>query len=135
GLTHHLANLPKLRPFTEEYARELIAHVTPIQKKLKREIGTPFAYLGDEIYIMAGAKIPSASHYADFSQMENGVGMVRTFLTQFSAALRKKPAGQARGTVCAGTVLCPYFRACVHRLGMYLKTVAGESNFWGHGIG
>src|SRR6266699_5263145 len=91
GLTQHRANLPKLRPFTEEYARELIAHVTPIQKKLKREIGTPFAYLGDEIYIMAGAKIPSASHYADFSQMENGVGMVRTFLTQFSAALRTHP--------------------------------------------
>ena len=33
---------------------------------------------------MAGAKIPPASHYADFPQIENGVGMVRTFLTQFN---------------------------------------------------
>ena len=39
GLTSHRNNLPLLRPFTPEYARELIAHVTPIQKKFKREIG------------------------------------------------------------------------------------------------
>src|SRR5207253_8678385 len=43
GLTNHRANLPKLRPFTGEYARDLITHIAPIQKKLKREIGTPFA--------------------------------------------------------------------------------------------
>src|SRR6185369_6887492 len=91
GLTDHRKNLPLLRPFTPEYARELIAHVTPIQKRLKRQIGTPFAFLGDEIYIMAGANIPPSSHYSDFPQMENGVGMVRTFLTQFSAAMRTKP--------------------------------------------
>src|SRR6185295_11704298 len=138
GLTQHRANLPKLRPFTEDYAKELIAHVTPIQKKLKREIGTPFAYMGDEIYIMAGAKIPPASHYEDFPQMENGVGMVRTFLTQFSSALRAlrtKPKGRARGTVCTGKVFYPYLKDAVDRLGMDLKTVAVESKFWGAGIG
>src|SRR5437870_11392935 len=70
GLTDHRKNLPLLRPFTPEYARELIAHVAPIQKKLKRRIGTPFAFLGDEIYIMSGADIPAASHYADFPQIE-----------------------------------------------------------------
>src|SRR6185295_4103525 len=134
GLTQHRANLPRLRPFTEDYARQLIAHITPIQKKLKREIGTPFAYLGDEIYIMAGEKIPPASHYADFSQMENGVGMVRTFLTQFSAALRTHPKGKARGTVCTGKVFYPYLKDSVDRLGMDLRTVAVESKFWGSGI-
>jgi putative radical SAM enzyme (TIGR03279 family) len=138
GLTDHRKNLPELRPFTPEYARELIAHVTPIQRKLKRQYGTPFAYLGDEIYIMAGAKIPPSSHYAEFPQMENGVGMVRTFLTQFSAALaRRSPALSpgARGTICTGKVFYPYLKQCVDRLGMDLKTVAVESRFWGPGIG
>jgi len=135
GLTDHRQNLPKLRPFTPEYARELIAHVTPIQKKLKRRIGTPFAFLGDEIYIMAGAAIPSAGHYTDFPQMENGVGMVRTFLTQFSKALRTKPKGRARGTVCTGKVFYPYLKDSVERLGMDLKVVGVESRFWGAGIG
>ena len=135
GLTDHRQNLPRLRPFTPEYARATIAHVAPIQKKLKRRIGTPFAFLGDEIYIMAGADIPPASHYADFPQIENGVGMVRTFLTQFRAALRTKPRGDARGTVCTGKVFHPYLKDCVDRLGMDLKTVAVESKFWGSSIG
>src|SRR5215468_6133117 len=91
GLTQHRANLPKLRAFTPEIARETIAQIAPIQRKLKRRIGTPFAFLGDETYIMAGAEIPGAGHYADFPQIENGVGMVRTFLTQFKAALRTQP--------------------------------------------
>src|SRR5215467_1535512 len=135
GLTDHRYNLPVLRPFTPEYARELIAHVGPIQKKSKQIIGTPFAFLGDEIYIMAGAAIPPVSHYADFPQMENGVGMVRTFLTQFSSALRTKPKGRVRATVCTGKVFYPYLKGCTDRLGMDLKTVAVESKFWGSGIG
>jgi putative radical SAM enzyme (TIGR03279 family) len=136
GLTDHRNNLPVLKPFTPEYARQLIAHVGGIQKKLKRELGTPFAYLGDEIYIMAGAGIPPASHYADFPQMENGVGMVRTFLTQWKAAMRTKARpGTAKGTVCTGKVFYPYLKDCVDQLGMDLKVVAVESKFWGAGIG
>ena len=135
GLTDHRQNLPVLRPFTPEYARELIAHVGSIQKKLKQRMGTPFAFLGDEIYIMAGAAIPPASHYADFPQMENGVGMVRTFLTQFNSALRTKPKARVRATVCTGRVFYPYLKGCIDRLGMDLKTVAVESKFWGSGIG
>jgi putative radical SAM enzyme (TIGR03279 family) len=135
GLTDHRKNLPELRPFTPEYARDLIAHVTPIQKKLKRRIGTPFAFLGDEIYIMAGAGIPPAGHYAEFPQMENGVGMVRTFLTQFRAALRSRPKGRVSATVCTGKVFYPYLKDCVDQLGMDVKIVAVESRFWGPGIG
>jgi putative radical SAM enzyme (TIGR03279 family) len=136
GLTDHRNNLPLLKPFSPEYARQLIAHVGGIQKKLKRELGTPFAWLGDEIYIMAGAGIPPASHYADFPQMENGVGMVRTFLSQWKAAMRMKTRpGSVKGTVCTGKVFYPYLKDCVDRLGMDLKVVAVESKFWGAGIG
>jgi putative radical SAM enzyme (TIGR03279 family) len=144
GLTQYRSNLPKLTPFTPAIARKTIAHIRPIQRKLKSKIGTPFAFLGDEIYIMAGAEIPGGSHYADFPQIENGVGMVRTFLTQFKSALRTGPltgrAGEqvsprGRGTVCTGKVFYPYLKDCVDRLGMDLKTVAVESKFWGPGIG
>jgi putative radical SAM enzyme (TIGR03279 family) len=140
GLTDHRKNLPRLQPFTAEYAGEMIAGIGRIQTKLKREIGTPFAFLGDEIYIMAGAPIPPSSHYADFPQMENGVGMVRTFLTQFNSALRslrKSSSGprDQKGTVCSGTVFHPWLKDCVDRLGFDLKTVAVESEFWGSGIG
>src|SRR6188768_104887 len=104
GLTNHRKNLPLLKPFTQEIARHTIQHVAGIQRKLRRKLGTPFVFLGDEIYIMAGEDLPPLSHYRDFPQIENGVGMVRTFLKQFDAALRKKhkSSGRVRGTVCTG---------------------------------
>jgi putative radical SAM enzyme (TIGR03279 family) len=137
GLTRHRKNLPQLKPFTPEIARHTIEHVSGIQRKLKRRLGTPFVFLGDEIYIMAGAPLPSLSHYRDFPQIENGVGMVQTFLKQFDVALRKKPrmSGRVRGTVCTGQVFYPYLKSSVDRLGIDLKVVGVESRFWGPGIG
>ena len=135
GLTMHRKNLPELTPFSPAIARETIAHVGGIQKKLQKRVGSPFVYLGDEIYIMAGAEIPGARHYRDFPQIENGVGMVRTFLGQFETALRKNKGGKASGTICTGKVFYPYLRDCVDRLDMDLKVVAVESKFWGPGIG
>ena len=87
---------------------------------------------------MAGAKIPPTSHYAEFPQMENGVGMVRTFLTQWRKGLRgtgvhTRPP--VHGTVCTGTVFYPYLRECVDQLGMDLRVDAVPSKFWGAGIG
>jgi putative radical SAM enzyme (TIGR03279 family) len=137
GMTDHRKNLPQLTPFSPEIARETIAHMEPIQKRFKKQLGTPFVYLGDEIYIMAGAKLPPASHYRDFPQIENGVGMVRTFLKQFDVALRaaKEKKKSARGTVCTGKVFFPYLKESVDRLGLDLKVVPVESGFWGKGIG
>ncbi len=136
GLTSHRKNLPSMKPFSPQIARETIAHVSKIQKALKRKLGTPFVFLGDEIYIMAGEVLPPMNHYRDFPQIENGVGMVRTFLTQFDAALRKKAKAASRtGTVCTGRVFHPYLTACVDRMGMDLRVVAVESRFWGPGIG
>jgi putative radical SAM enzyme (TIGR03279 family) len=136
GLTDHRKNLPELTSFTPEIAQATIAHVTPIQRKLQKQLGTPFVFLGDEIYIMAGAELPPARHYRDFPQIENGVGMVRTFLQQFNAALKKKPRRPTvRGTVCTGKVFYPYLKECVDRLEADLNVVAVESRFWGSGIG
>jgi putative radical SAM enzyme (TIGR03279 family) len=136
GLTKHRKNLPRLKPFTPDVARHTIAHVSGIQRKMKRKLGTPFVFLGDEIYIMAKEPLPPVSHYRDFPQIENGVGMVRTFLKQFDAALKKSaPSRGTRGTVCTGKVFEPYLAECVSRMNMDLKVVGVESQFWGSGIG
>lgn len=136
GMTDHRKNLPKLTPFSPEIAAGTIAQIRKIQVKLRKQLGTPFVYLGDEIYIMASAELPPFSHYRDFPQIENGVGMVRTFLRQFEAALRKRRGkSTARGTVCTGKVFYPFLKDCVDRLETDLKVVSVESGFWGPGIG
>jgi putative radical SAM enzyme (TIGR03279 family) len=136
GLTKHRRNLPVLQPFTPEHARHTIAHITPFQRQFKKTLGTPFVFLGDEIYIMAEAELPPSNHYADFPQIENGVGMVRTFLRRFKRAARTHKFGPGvRGTICTGRIFHPYLKELVDQLGLDLRTVAVESRFWGEGIG
>src|SRR3989442_15311385 len=118
-------------------ARKQIAHFSAIKGNLGRQIETRLAFRGAKIFIMAGPRVPRASHYAGFPQIENGVGMVRTFLTQFDAALRSRAGTYQtkRGTICTGKIFYPYLKSCVDRLGLDLKTIAIESLFWGAGIG
>ena len=48
-----------------------------------------FAFLGDEIYIKAGMEIPSRRHYGNYPQIEDGVGMIRSFLNSFENLLKE----------------------------------------------
>src|SRR5215831_3328207 len=81
GLTRYL-NDPRLTPVTPEFCRRTIREVGRIQKDLRARLGTTFAFLGDEIYLRAGRSVPSRKHYGDYPQIEDGIGMVRTFATE-----------------------------------------------------
>ena len=134
GLTGHRRNLPELEPVTPAYARQTIECLRPVQRRFEQEIGFPFVFLGDEFYIMAGEPVPPDEHYGDFPLIENGVGMVRRFMSGFEGALRRWKPGKARGTVCTGGLFYGTLKGSVDRLGLDLKTVAVESRFWGPGI-
>ncbi|MEP6705446.1 MAG: DUF512 domain-containing protein, partial [Acidobacteriota bacterium] len=73
----------RLTRVTPDFCRRTIHQVEKLQKEFRRELGTTFAFLGDEIYIKAGADIPSRRHYGNYPQIEDGVGMVRAFLGKF----------------------------------------------------
>src|SRR2546426_1702270 len=75
GLTQYRNTLPKLTPFTPVIARKTIAHITPIQRKLKRRIGTPFVFLGDEIF--AGGTGAPAMMKISSPRKTNGVPIRR----------------------------------------------------------
>src|SRR5262249_17964324 len=81
GLPPYL-NDPRLTPVTPEFCRVTIKQVSAIQKDLRRQLGTTFAFLGDEIYLKAGRMVPSRKHYGDYPQIEDGIGMVRSFTNQ-----------------------------------------------------
>lgn len=83
GLTGHREGLAKLQPIDEETARKVIADV----EEFDREQGGSFAYCSDEFYLKAGLPMPSFESYGDFSQIENGVGLVRTFENELDEAL------------------------------------------------
>lgn len=73
----------RLTRVTAEFCQRTIREVEMLQREFRRKLGVTFAFLGDEIYIKAGAPIPSRRHYGNYPQIEDGVGMVRSFLDKF----------------------------------------------------
>ena len=147
GLTRYLDD-PRLTAVTPEFCRRTIREVTQIQRELRARLGTTFAFLGDEIYLRAGGAVPSRKHYGDYPQIEDGIGMVRSFENEFSALQRRLerraravsgPLGQARsqlfGTILTGTLFAPVLRRQIERVnarfGTRLHVAAVENDYFG----
>ena len=79
----------RLTRVTPEFCRRTIAEVEKLQKEFRKNLGVTFAFLGDEIYIKADAPVPSRKHYGNYPQIEDGVGMIRSFLNSFEKLLKK----------------------------------------------
>ena len=77
----------RLTRVTPEFCRRTIREIEKLQKEFRRTLGTTFAFLGDEIYLKGGVDIPSRRHYGNYPQIEDGVGMVRSFLNGFEKLL------------------------------------------------
>ncbi len=79
----------RLTRVTPEFCRRTIGEVEKLQKEFRKNLGVTFAFLGDEIYIKAGLPIPSRKHYGNYPQIEDGVGMIRSFTNSFEKMLKK----------------------------------------------
>ncbi|HEU4434808.1 MAG TPA: DUF512 domain-containing protein [Pyrinomonadaceae bacterium] len=125
GLTRYNTD-PRLTAVTPQFCREVIDQVVPLQKQLHAQLGTNFALLGDEIYLRAGRRIPGRSHYGDYPQIEDGVGMVRAFANDFArltkrlereGSVNKKPA-----TIFTGTLFAPVLREMIEKWNSRFET-------------
>lgn len=121
GLTRYNSD-ERLTRVTREFCRDVIDQVVPLQKQLHAKLGTNFALLGDEIYLRAGRRIPGRSHYGDYPQIEDGVGMVRSFANKFEALVRRldrvecATLNQKVGTIFTGTLFAPALKKMIDRL-------------------
>jgi putative radical SAM enzyme (TIGR03279 family) len=109
GLTAHRERLPSLRTLTDAEARALVETVHAWQAGFRPRLGSRFVFLGDEVYLQAGAPLPEAEAYEDFPIAEDGIGLVRRFEDGFARAVdrRRSTTGTARVTVVSGTLYAP----------------------------
>lgn len=87
GLTKFRENLPALRTYTPQEARETIEIVDSFGERCLEKYGVRLAFCADEFYLTAGMPIPGEEYYEDYPQLENGVGLWRNLLEEFSFAL------------------------------------------------
>ena len=121
GLTRYNTDT-RLTAVTPEFCRDVIEQVSEIQQELKTRLGTNFALLGDEIYLRADRAIPATSHYGAYPQIEDGVGMVRSFVKEFARVTKRIEQDGAvnlhhkSGTILTGTLFAPVLRKLVRKL-------------------
>jgi putative radical SAM enzyme (TIGR03279 family) len=87
GLTGHREGLYPLEPFTPEECAEVIGQVDRFGEECLSRFGERIFYCSDEFYLRAGIPIPPYEYWGDFSQIENGVGMIASMGYEFDAAL------------------------------------------------
>jgi len=116
GLTRHRERLTHLRPVTPAAARALVERIHAWQRQFRAQGGGRFIFAADELYLTAGASVPSARAYEGFPQLENGVGLVRRFLDQLA---RVRVPAQVRGrsaTIVTGALAAPLLQRLADRL-------------------
>lgn len=89
GLTRYRENLCKIQPFNQERAMELISMIKEEQYKYLSKLGTRLVFLSDEFYAMTNEPLPPYEAYEGFPQLENGVGLMRSFEYEIDEELNK----------------------------------------------
>ena len=83
GLTRHREGLFPLTRFTGEESRKVIDTVNEFGDACLEKYGSRIFFCSDEFYITADLPMPKTEYYEEFSQIENGVGMLRSFEDEF----------------------------------------------------
>jgi putative radical SAM enzyme (TIGR03279 family) len=81
GLTKFRDGLYPLDAFTKEDARAVISQINTYGEWCLSQFGTRLFFPADEFYIKAELPLPSDEFYEDYSQIENGVGMLTDMQT------------------------------------------------------
>ena len=84
GLTKHREKCYPLRTFTADEARDIVKSITAWQAKARAELGESFVYISDEFYLMADEPFPTAEMYDGYPQIENGIGLSRSFVDEWN---------------------------------------------------
>lgn len=87
GLTGYRENLYPLTPFSPEECADVIRQVDAFGDQCVEKFGERIFYCSDEFYVRGNVERPPYEYWGEFSQIENGVGMLSSFEHEFELAL------------------------------------------------
>ncbi len=113
GLTEHRKNLPKLHPYNRAEAKKVLAQIHNFQTRMLAERGSRFVFASDEFYLLAGEPIPTEEAYEGYHMLENGVGMVRDFLSSQLPQLPKALKQPKKVVLATGKLFGPLLKQAI----------------------
>ncbi|MGQ4648413.1 TIGR03279 family radical SAM protein [Lyngbya aestuarii] len=142
GLTSFRPQKDEIIAVTRQKAEQVIEQVQQLQKKFRHQLGSTFAWLADEWFLIARQELPPESHYEDYPQVGNGVGSIRQFIKQFqdtaTRLLPTKLETPKSFTWVVGNAVEQAFAPLVEQLntviGLEVRLAALSSSYWGQEI-
>jgi len=141
GLTRFRPANDNLVPVDQAAAIAAINQVEALQESFQSRLGSRFAWLADEWYLIAGLPLPPRTDYEDLPQRENGVGSIRGFLEELDQATAQLPTSLAapqRLSWVVGAVVAGALEPVLERLnrveGLDLRLYGLPSPYWGQDL-
>ena len=112
GLTKFREGLYPMEPFGKEDARAVLDQIHRWQAKLEPVCGGHFVHASDEWFILAELPFPDDEYYDGYEQLENGVGMMRLFISEFEASMEERKGDDRTRKVTIATAKLAYDTIC-----------------------
>ncbi len=119
GLTRFRDHLPTLKPVTPALARQYVDQAEEWGDAFSQTLGERLVYAADELFLLIGRLPPPGNYYDAFPQIENGIGMVRSFVDRWEKGeptLPKKVAQPLRLGLVTGQLASSFMAPIVARL-------------------
>ena len=118
GLTAHRGGLCEVSPFTAESAGSVLDLVDAAAQRLYNQNHQYILHAADEFYVLSGRPRPDYERYGEFTQLENGVGMMSDFEYTLADSMRRfvPPSGKRDVTIVTGRLAEKWLKAQVDNI-------------------
>jgi len=143
GVTRYREGLYPLERYHRDTAAALVDQVEAFAARHLEEKGTRLAWCSDEFYLLAGREPPEEDYFEEFTQLDNGVGMLTLLAREFGRALELLDQEETEGAVpfaiATGVSAAPYLERLVEQARKRFPALRGRvypirNRFFGESI-
>lgn len=141
GITEHRDGLYKLDDFSRDEALCVIKAVDDFAARMLEENGSRIFFVADEFYLKAGLPIPDGEYYEGYPQIENGVGMLRSFEDDFMMGIEDAMPTESKRVYSIATATAAYdlIKSCADKImqkapNLTINVYKIINNFYGKSI-
>ena len=147
GLSKYREGLYPLEPFEKEDSAEVIDIIEKYQKLCMEKFGIHFVHASDEWYLVAERDLPEADRYDGYLQLDNGVGMMRSFMDEIDEQIEKrrndgsfvKYTKERHFSMVTGKLAYPVIKSSADRVmaempGLQIDVICIRNDFFGERI-
>ncbi|MBR4098991.1 MAG: DUF512 domain-containing protein [Clostridium sp.] len=129
GITKFREGLYPLQSYTQSAAAVLLDQVEAFAAKHLEAKGSRLVWCSDEFYLLAGRELPEEAYFEEFTQLDNGVGMLRLLTEEFRRGLdlmeSEELAAATPFSIATGVSAGPFLERLVDMARNKCDTISG----------